>query len=70
MDNGVVVGLHKLDKACQMFCGVCAKEAAEATVTGRWKVWEELPGYFELPAWGVIGLLVLESMIPASNAYM
>jgi hypothetical protein len=37
-------------------------------------MWEELPGCFELPAWGVEGfaveLLVLESMIPASNAYV
>ncbi|KAJ7794304.1 hypothetical protein B0H14DRAFT_2192067, partial [Mycena olivaceomarginata] len=35
--------LHKLDKACQMLCGACMKEAAEATATGRRKVWEELP---------------------------
>jgi hypothetical protein len=76
MDDGVVVGLHKLDKVCQMFCGACAKEAAEATATGPGcrKVWEEFPGCFELPAWGVEGfaveLLVLESMIRASNAYI
>jgi hypothetical protein len=52
MDDGVVVGLHKLNKACQMLCGACVKEAAEATATGRRKVWEELPGCFELPPWG------------------
>ncbi|KAJ7828550.1 hypothetical protein B0H14DRAFT_3466232 [Mycena olivaceomarginata] len=45
MDDGVVVGLHKLDKACQVLCGACAKEAAEATATGHRKVWEELPGF-------------------------
>jgi hypothetical protein len=53
-----------------MLCGACAKAAAEATATGRGKVWEELPGCFELPAWGVVGLLVLESMIRASNVYI
>jgi hypothetical protein len=38
MDDGAVAGLHKLDKACQMLCGTCAKEAAEAMATGRRKV--------------------------------
>jgi hypothetical protein len=74
MDDGVVAGLHKLDKVCHMLCGACVKAAAEATATGRREVWEELPGFFELPTWGVEGfavdLLVLESMIPASNAYI
>jgi hypothetical protein len=35
MDDGVVARLHKLDKACQMVCGACTKEAAEVTATGR-----------------------------------
>jgi hypothetical protein len=34
MDDGVVVGLHKLDKACQMLCGACVKGAREATGLG------------------------------------
>jgi hypothetical protein len=33
-------------------------------------MWKELPGCFELPAWGVVGLLVLESTIRASNVYI
>ncbi|KAJ7823999.1 hypothetical protein B0H14DRAFT_3729594 [Mycena olivaceomarginata] len=35
MDDGVVARLHKLNKACQMLCSAWAKEAAEATATGR-----------------------------------
>jgi hypothetical protein len=44
--------LHKLDKVCQMLCGACVKEAEEATATGHRKVWEELPGFCDLPPWG------------------
>ncbi|KAJ7857713.1 hypothetical protein B0H14DRAFT_2578281 [Mycena olivaceomarginata] len=33
-----------------------AKEAAEAMSTGRRKVWEELPGFCDLPPWGGRGM--------------
>ncbi|KAJ7709141.1 hypothetical protein B0H14DRAFT_2191774, partial [Mycena olivaceomarginata] len=49
-DDSVIAGLHKLDKGCQMLCGVCVKGAG-GDWPGRRKMWEELPGCFELPAW-------------------
>jgi hypothetical protein len=44
MDDSIVVRLHKLDKACQMLCSACAKEAASRGVGDRAQVQEGVGG--------------------------
>ncbi|KAF8216763.1 hypothetical protein K438DRAFT_1658225 [Mycena galopus ATCC 62051] len=35
----------------QNFCDACIQDVAESMAAGRKKIWEELPGIFDLPPW-------------------
>ncbi|KAJ7188678.1 hypothetical protein C8R46DRAFT_1205819 [Mycena filopes] len=39
-------------KSSHNLCEQCEQRAKEATLAGRKKAWEELPGFFGLPPWG------------------
>ncbi|KAF8216778.1 hypothetical protein K438DRAFT_1797818 [Mycena galopus ATCC 62051] len=37
------------------FCTACTRHAHECMIAGRKKIWDELPGFFDLPPWDELG---------------
>ncbi|KAF8216779.1 hypothetical protein K438DRAFT_2007552 [Mycena galopus ATCC 62051] len=37
------------------FCAACTRHAYECMIAGRKKIWDELPGFFDLPPWDELG---------------
>jgi hypothetical protein len=50
MDNGIV-GALRLPFSRNSFCAACAQHMEEYVAAGRRKIWDELPGFFDLPPW-------------------
>ncbi|KAJ7928422.1 hypothetical protein B0H13DRAFT_982159 [Mycena leptocephala] len=48
---GSLVGGRSLSGFCAHLCATCFEHATDSLTRGRKKMWEELPGFFDLPPW-------------------
>ncbi|KAJ7287207.1 hypothetical protein C8J57DRAFT_1460615 [Mycena rebaudengoi] len=49
--KGAIVALYPVEIFLSRFCVRCKSNAQESMALGRAKMWEDLPGFFGLPAW-------------------
>jgi hypothetical protein len=49
MDGGVVGALDPSFIMKHSFCAACTKHLQKSMTAGRRKIWDELPGFFDLP---------------------
>jgi hypothetical protein len=51
LDDNAIRALEAPPSTLPNFCTACTRRIIESMDAGRKKIWEELPGFFELPPW-------------------
>ncbi|KAJ7809055.1 hypothetical protein B0H14DRAFT_2867809 [Mycena olivaceomarginata] len=51
LDDNAIRALEAPPSTLPNFCAACTRRIIESMDAGRKKIWEELPGFFELPPW-------------------